>query len=498
MTYNVNIPAAVPRTLVRTPQLNPILAALRNAKAGKFLKGTADGQVMWDDVDLAPGSSVDVTVPVPDNDGAWTLASQGSGEGYPAALATWEGARDALLRLNDTREQSNDSAALLIDVRHDADGQGFVRTGIHSKAFTRPDMGGESSAGLFVQSGGGSSLTTYKTHRLRPDGKPNLAYSSQGALEVATDDMAFAALLQAGAGFGVSGPGADPVLTAPGITPGDVTVPVSLGARYPVPGSPVPHAGATTLQLWPTPLYVQIENEAIAYTGVSGNSLTGCTRGINSTAAAHPPGAKVIFICASNAVWMRFANQVSKGMCAFPADGSSFDARPVLTIGNPVIGGRDDASARLVIRLSGAIETAASVSSTQVNAVNVSVTPSAGPSSVDLSAPVRVSAALTPPEITAATTHDYAPTGLAQARVLRLLIQTTAKTLTGIAAQPAGSLLSVVNIGTVPLSLLHDAGSALANRLLLPAGGTMTLSPQSAVTLWYDATSARWRTLDAR
>ena len=67
-------------------------------------------------------------------------------------------------------------------------------------------------------------------------------------------------------------------LTAP-ITSTDVNVPLTTVANY-----PVPIGGAPGL--------VSIDNEVIAYTGISSNTLTGCLRGQDGTLAApHAAGA---------------------------------------------------------------------------------------------------------------------------------------------------------------------------------------------------------------
>jgi hypothetical protein len=426
MTYDVNIPAAVPRTLVRTPQLNPILAMFRGSQPGTFLKSTAAGVMQWDQIGSAdisggieaddisagaPGTflqttpagavvwgdippteissisgatTVDVSPVVPADDGAWTIASSGSAASAPGNTATWEGMRDALLWLNDTRESSIDSAALVIDVREDVAGPLVARTGIHSKAFTRPDRG-ESSAGLFVQTGGGSSLTTYKAHRMRPDGKPNLSYSHQGALEVATQDMGFGILAQSGAGFSASAGNPDPTLSG-AIDASVTTIGLSQLLGFPPPGGATVYpAGAPAT--WPTPLYARIDAEVISYTGLShdpgvsgpGNLLS-CVRGVNSTAAAHAAGAAVVFICASNAILLRLENPISKGIVVVPSDGVSFDGRPALSVGINNHGQPQELSARLVIRMNGAIESSTTISATtsistaQLNAANANVT----------------------------------------------------------------------------------------------------------------------------
>lgn len=99
---------------------------------------------------------------------------------------------------------------------------------------------------------------------------------------------------------------------------------------------------------------------------------------------------------------------------------------------------------------------------------------------------------VTPAQITA-NTNDYTPTGLASARVLRLSTNAS-RNLTGIVAQPTGTVLSLCNVGASDLVLVHESGASLAaNRFVLPGSANLTLTANGAAQLIYDGTSARWR-----
>lgn len=102
---------------------------------------------------------------------------------------------------------------------------------------------------------------------------------------------------------------------------------------------------------------------------------------------------------------------------------------------------------------------------------------------------------VTPAQI-AANTDDYDPAGLAAARVLRLSTDAS-RNLTGIVAGVTGRRLLLLNVGTQDLVLKHDTTSTAANRFFGPGSADFTLTANSAVELWYDITSLRWRVLAA-
>ena len=105
---------------------------------------------------------------------------------------------------------------------------------------------------------------------------------------------------------------------------------------------------------------------------------------------------------------------------------------------------------------------------------------------------VAFTGALTPAQITA-DQHNYNPTGFATAAVLRLSTD-AARQLTGLLAATTGRVVWIVNAGAFNLVLKDEsASSTAANRFALD--GDYTLAPNSALTLWYDITPARWQTL---
>lgn len=100
---------------------------------------------------------------------------------------------------------------------------------------------------------------------------------------------------------------------------------------------------------------------------------------------------------------------------------------------------------------------------------------------------------ISPPQIVA-NTDNYAPASFATCSVMRLSTD-AARNLTGIAGGADGRLIRVFNVGAFNLVLVHDATSTAANRFLCPGSANYTVTPNSAVILWYDATSQRWRVL---
>lgn len=94
------------------------------------------------------------------------------------------------------------------------------------------------------------------------------------------------------------------------------------------------------------------------------------------------------------------------------------------------------------------------------------------------------------PTALAANTDDWNPTGLGAASVIRLAAS-AAYNLTGIVAQPGGTILVLENIGAFNVTLVDDSTSTAANRFQLPAN--TVLAPDSALEFRYDDTSSRWR-----
>lgn len=106
----------------------------------------------------------------------------------------------------------------------------------------------------------------------------------------------------------------------------------------------------------------------------------------------------------------------------------------------------------------------------------------------------RLTSVISPAQLTA-NTDNWNPTGLSTARVIRFSTD-AARNLTGIVAQPDGTVLTLRNVGGFTCTLKNLVTSTAANQFALPAD--IALAPQQAVTLWYDGTPAgpRWVVLD--
>lgn len=97
------------------------------------------------------------------------------------------------------------------------------------------------------------------------------------------------------------------------------------------------------------------------------------------------------------------------------------------------------------------------------------------------------------PSTITADQNDYNPTGLATASMLRLSAD-AARTITGLAGGAAGRLATIHNIGASNIVLKDEsASSTAANRFALAAD--LTIAPDQAVVIQYDATSSRWRSV---
>ncbi|ABD08153.1 hypothetical protein RPB_3457 [Rhodopseudomonas palustris HaA2] len=86
---------------------------------------------------------------------------------------------------------------------------------------------------------------------------------------------------------------------------------------------------------------------------------------------------------------------------------------------------------------------------------------------------------------------DYDAPGLAAAAVLQLWSD-AARQLSGLAGGVEGRVVTVINVGSQPITLLDEAAaSAAANRFAL--GGPLIVAGKQAAILRYDGTAARWR-----
>lgn len=104
---------------------------------------------------------------------------------------------------------------------------------------------------------------------------------------------------------------------------------------------------------------------------------------------------------------------------------------------------------------------------------------------------------ISPAALPAGNTNDYTPAGLAGASVIRLTGNSAGSVLTGIAAQPNGTVLIVSNIGTGLITLLgSNSGSLTANQFENVA--PLWLFPGQSTGLQYDTTSLGWRIVQAQ
>lgn len=104
--------------------------------------------------------------------------------------------------------------------------------------------------------------------------------------------------------------------------------------------------------------------------------------------------------------------------------------------------------------------------------------------------------ALSPAQITA-NQNNYNPLGLDTARVLRLSVD-AARTITGLAAQPSGTRLTLLNVtggAGFDITLAHadTVNSTAANVFICPGFVGYTLARGGGVDIWYDGTSSVWR-----
>ena len=91
--------------------------------------------------------------------------------------------------------------------------------------------------------------------------------------------------------------------------------------------------------------------------------------------------------------------------------------------------------------------------------------------------------------------NDVNPTGWAGASAVRLSSPADAE-ITGFAAVLSTDVLQrkLYNVGSYNITLKHqNAGSSAANRLIIPGGADLVMSPDDVVDLFYDVTSQRWR-----
>lgn len=110
----------------------------------------------------------------------------------------------------------------------------------------------------------------------------------------------------------------------------------------------------------------------------------------------------------------------------------------------------------------------------------------------DVTGAFQLSGDITPPALTA-TTHDYNPTGLATAGIIRASTDSSPHTITGLQGGADGRIIIIMNVGSPNyVSLAQEGtGSSAANRFKFEYG----LAPGEAIAVIYDATDQRWKSM---
>jgi hypothetical protein len=92
----------------------------------------------------------------------------------------------------------------------------------------------------------------------------------------------------------------------------------------------------------------------------------------------------------------------------------------------------------------------------------------------------------------AGNVNDWTVPGLPTAGVVRL-VATAARTITGIVAQPDGTMLLIYNSSAFTITLPHEStSSAAANRILGPGAANFLLTQKKSAWIRYDGPSSRW------
>ena len=89
--------------------------------------------------------------------------------------------------------------------------------------------------------------------------------------------------------------------------------------------------------------------------------------------------------------------------------------------------------------------------------------------------------------------NNWAPSGFANASVIRIGSDGVYN-ITGLAGGTAGRQMILLNVSASAITLSNDDGSSTAANKFL-ANASVVLSPEEAITIWYDGTSSRWRML---
>jgi hypothetical protein len=100
--------------------------------------------------------------------------------------------------------------------------------------------------------------------------------------------------------------------------------------------------------------------------------------------------------------------------------------------------------------------------------------------------------AIITPSALGSNTDNWAPTGLAQAGVIRVSAS-SAIDITGLTGGAAGRTLAIHNVGSETITLKDETTSTAANQFALTAD--LALTQNAVVVLQYDETSQRWRAI---
>lgn len=96
------------------------------------------------------------------------------------------------------------------------------------------------------------------------------------------------------------------------------------------------------------------------------------------------------------------------------------------------------------------------------------------------------------PTTLAATTHNWNPTGLSTAHLIRMFAS-GAIDLTGIVGTVDGHLLHLVNAGANTITLKHNSGSSsVGNRFLVSGAGDLALATWGQIRALYSAADGFW------
>lgn len=123
------------------------------------------------------------------------------------------------------------------------------------------------------------------------------------------------------------------------------------------------------------------------------------------------------------------------------------------------------------------------------------LTVDAGGDRLQMGAAVAMTGVLTPAAL-AADTHNYNPTGLSTANVIRLSASAAGVHLSGISGGTNGRILLLLNVGSEDIYLDNVSGSSTAeNQFSIKSDYTLFHSGGS-VTLIYDSTASRWKMIN--